>query len=325
MASSMADKKKPAVKSTKAKNEKVRMRKKPQYKSFRIHKKIKPFQKPLPSAFKLFKQSAVTLFSHKRLFIGIALVYALLTLVFVKGFSSNLDLSTLKDSVQTYYGGSSSNVVGIAALFGVLVSTGGVSAGTADAGAYQTIIIILTSLATIWALRQTHASKIVKTKDSFYKGLYPLAPFILVLIVIALQLLPLGVGGWLYNVAITGGIAITALERVLWILIVLLLFTLSLYMISSSIFALFIVALPDMQPVQSLRSARQLVLHRRWNVARKVVFLPIAMIIIAAVCMLPFLIWLPAAAEWVFFVLSAIGWIFAISYIYSLYRELLNE
>jgi hypothetical protein len=96
-------------------------------------------------------------------------------------------------------------------------------------------------------------------------------------------------------------------------------------MLSSSLFALYIVTLPDMTPLTALRSARQLVRYRRWTVLRKIFWLPVALLILAAVIMVPIIIWLTAIAQWVFFLLTMFSLVATHAYMYNLYRELLHE
>ncbi len=45
---------------------------------------------------------------------------------------------------------------------------------------------------------------------------------------------------------------------------------LTLIYVKSSLFALYIVTLPDMTPMKALRSARELARYRRWTVLRKI-------------------------------------------------------
>ena len=60
-------------------------------------------------------------------------------------------------------------------------------------------------------------------------------------------------------------------------------------------FALYIVTLPDMTPMKALRSARELVRYRRWTVLRKVLFLPLMLLVVAAIIMVPIIILADAA------------------------------
>jgi hypothetical protein len=155
--------------------------------------------------------------------------------------------------------------------------------------------------------------------------MYPVVPFVLVLLIVGLQLIPAGIGGWIYSSVILGGLAVSAIEKVLWLSLVLLLIVLSLYMITSSIFALCIVTLPEMTPIRALRSARGLVLHRRWVVARKCVAMLVVLLLLGAVIMTPFLLWWTTVAEAVFVIITSLGVIIPVVYLHSLYIELLNE
>jgi hypothetical protein len=303
-----------------AKNRKLAV---PQYKSFRVSKKIRSPKPVLTGAFRLFWTSLQHLWANWKLFGGIVLVYLLLTVVLVKGFGvSGNNVPQLKDTLQQLFKGTSGQLTTGFTLFGLLLGTTG-SVSSDVAGAYQTILLLVISLVLIWALRQTMAGNTVKVKESFYKGLYPLVPFLLVLLVIGLQFIPLLIGNFLYSTVFSFGLAITSAEKVVWILVFALLALLTLYMVSSSIFGLYIVTLPDVTPMQALRSARELVRHRRWAIARKVLFLPVSLLVIAAVIMVPVIIFITAASEWVFFLLSMAALAIIHSYMYHLYRELL--
>lgn len=301
-----------------------RMVKKPVYKSFKVHPKITPVQPKLPSAYSLFRKTVDLLLANRRLFAGITAVYVLLTLVLVRGFSSGINLASVKETLPEIYGGDIGLIGTTFTLFGTLLSSGN-GATTSEGSVYQSMLLVIVSLATIWGLRQVTSGQKPRVRDTFYKGLYPLVPLVLVLLVIGVQLLPMAIGGWLYSAVVVGGIAGTLVEKIFWVLLVFLLVLLSLYMVSSSLFALYIVALPDMTPMRALRSARQLALHRRWTILRKILFLPFSLLLLSGLIMLPFIVLVPAIAAWVFLILSLFGWIVALTYMYLLYRELLNE
>lgn len=299
--------------------------KKPQYNSFRLHKKIKVHYQPIAKVRSVLRASLAIVKKQPRVFAGIVIVYIVLGLVLVRNFQSLFDLPSIKSTLGEYYDGATGKTVASLALFGVLISSGNTSGATANASVYQTIITLMTALAVVWVVRHHAVAYRLRIRDGFYRGMYPLIPLIGVLMVISLQLIPLAVAGWLYSTVIVGGIAVAAIEVVLWAILILLLATLSLYMVTSSIFALVIVTLPDMTPLRALRSARQLVLHRRWQVVRHVIAFCLLSVCVLGLVMLPFLLWLTAIAEWVFFVLSACLAVWAVVYVYSLYTELLHE
>lgn len=301
---------------------KPRKVKRSQYRSFRLSKSIKhPGQ--LPSVFNLTRLSLGVLRRHWKLFGGITLIYAVLTIILVRGFTGGLNLSELKNTLEQAFGGAASGAASSVGLFAVLVASSG-SSNTDGGSVYQIVLLVVMSLALIWSLRQVTAGHTVRIRDSFYSGMYPLIPFVLVLLVIGLQLIPLLVGSWFYSTVITNAIAITTLERTLWLLLFLALATLSLYMLCSSLFALYITTLPDMTPMKALRSARQLVLHRRLKVLRKIIFLPFFILLLFAIIIIPLIIFATPLAQWAFFILSVTTLTLVHSYLYTLYRELLK-
>lgn len=310
------------AKSTKtSKSNSSRKLKQPEYTSFKLHKTIKHSGPKLPSAWAIFKSSAAHIFAHKKLYGGIALVYLALVIVFVRGFIFTSDIGLAKESIEDLFSGFGGQIASSFTVLSLLLES---SNPTGAAGSlYQSIVLLLISLVMIWALRQTHAGNSISLKDAFYKSTYPLVQFLLVIVVIGIQMLPLLVGSFLYGATISSGIAVTGIEKVLWGLLVFLLTLLSIYMISASVFALYIVTLPDMTPMKALRSARGLVQNRRWTVIRKVLFLPFIILIISAVVLLPVIMVAAPVAEIVFLLLGSALIITAHGYLYSLYRELL--
>lgn len=295
--------------------------KRPNYKSFRIHHRIKHPGGKLPGSFRLLLASIKHVLKHWRLFGSIALLYLVLTLVLVRGFSSLSNLTEIKSAISSLANGQSASFSTGLALFGVLL--GGSGTTSSESGnVYQSLLLIIFSIGIIWALRQTYAGKVPRLKDVFYKGIYSLVPFILIIMVISLQLIPLGFANFLYG-AVFSGIAVSGVEKILWALIIFMLSVLSLYMLSSSVFALYIVTLPGLKPMQALRSARELVVFRRLEIMRKLIFLPIALVFLSAIIMIPLALLLTGLAEWIFLALSMVGLIIVHSYLYALYRDLL--
>ncbi|MDB5185796.1 MAG: hypothetical protein JWL85_319 [Candidatus Saccharibacteria bacterium] len=295
----------------------------PEYKTFRLQKRIKTTKAKLPGAFTLFKRSIRHLWQHKKLFGGIVLFYLLLTVLLVKGFSQGMDVRQAKETVVGLLGGGQAELSASFTVFSYLVGGANATSSDASSSVYQSILIIVTSLALIWALRQTYAGIKVRVKDAFYKGMYPLVPFSLVLLVIGLQMIPMVFGGFLYTTVFGNGLAVTGIEQLLWGTLILMLVLLSVYMVCSSIFALYVVTLPDLTPMKALRTTRELVRYRRWSIVRKVLFLPAALLILGALIMVPVIFFVPVIAEWLFFAISMFAVVITHGYMYSLYRELI--
>lgn len=308
---------------TKITSERPRKLKTGKYKSFKLQKRIKNPRPKLPSAWKLFKQTTALLRGNWQLFFGISLIYGVLLFVFVRSVGGGVDVAGLKSTLSDLSGGGN-NLNNSFALFGILLS-GSATNNNEVIALYQTIITIVTSLALLWSIRQATAGgdKKITAKMAFYKGMYPLIPVLLVLLVIGLELLPISFASSIYSATVGAGLAVTAIEKIFWTVFCLLLGLFSLYLIASSIFALYIAALPNMEPMKALRSARHLVLHRRFEVMRKIIYLPIILLLIAGFILIPIIAVVPGLADAIFFLMSIIVLPLILGYMYNLYRAML--
>jgi len=292
----------------------------PAYKTFRLHRIKHPVR--LPSAWRLLGQTLSLIRHNWRIFLGIALMYGVLNMVLVRGFSGGTDVGSLKQQIASSLGGDVGQFFTSFSVFVQLLGSSG-NDSSPTAGAYQFFLLLIVSLATIWAARQVLADHKVRIRDAFYKGMYPLVPFILVFVTVLLQTLPLLIGGVVYTIVINFGIATTAAEQLLWGLLAIVLAFITVYMLCSSLFALYIVTLPDMTPWRALKSARQVVRYRRGQIFRKLIFLPIVLLIVAAAVMLPLIWFAPIVAQWVFFAVSMVALVIVNVYMYTLYKALL--
>ncbi len=300
----------------------IRLRKLSKRRGKKVEKKTIQGEK-LPSAWTVFVRSIQHLYRHKKLFLGISLVYGLLYIMFVKGVSSSFELSNLRETLGDTFGTDIGGIGTGIALYSLLLGSAG-STDSSVGGAYQTVILAVVSLAIIYALRLTYAKEsTLKVKDAFYKGMYPLVPFIIVSLIVILQLLPALIVGSLYATVQSNGIVIGALQQGIAFIIFIAGLYWSAYMLSSSLLAFYIVTLADAKPRAALKSARELVRFRRMAIVRKVLFLPIILLLFSAVVLIPLIIILPVAAEILFIIFTILVLSVIHSYLYSLYRSLL--
>lgn len=293
----------------------------------RTPKAERPNHTKLPNVFRITRKAYDLLAINWKLLLGIVIVYGLLNILLVRGFNGGLDVNQLKTQLSDLSHGGWGNLAAGATIFTLLVSSSNTASASDAAGAYQSFLILITSLALVWSFRQLLANKQAKLRirDGFYQGMYPLVPVLLVLFVIGLQLIPALIGGLLYATVVTNGIAITTPEIIGWFIFFIAMVAISLLLITPSILALYIVSLPNMTPRKALRSARKLVKFRRWTVLRKLLFLPLLIVVLLCVIMLPIILVAAVVAQWVFFILSMLVLPAVHGYIYTLYRELLNE
>lgn len=307
---------------SKAKSPKPRVRSLEKHRSFRLTKKRLKGTKSIPSALAILRQSFKIIRDNKRLFIGIVLIYSLLSFLLVQGLGSTFNIAETKQQLEGFIVGDNSQIGTSLALFAHLVGSFNQQASEV-AGTYQMLLGLVLALASIWTARQLLSGDKPSVRDVFYKSMYPVIPFLLVTLVISIQLIPAAIGSFLFTTVTSQGLAVTGLEQILWFLIFMFLALLSLYMIISSLFALYIVTLPNMTPMKSLRSARELVLHRRLTILGRMVFLLLVLIIIATIIFVPLLMVAVLVVEPLFLIASGFGLVFVNVYMYNLYRALL--
>jgi hypothetical protein len=279
-------------------------------------------RKPVPKARLLFLSSLRQLWSARPVFLGIIGLYGALNLILAQSLQNADNLAAVKQLLDSAVHGLGGKVVSGTSSFVYLLTNTNANA-TAVSGLYQSILFIIFSLAVIWTLRQTAAGHIVKTRDGFYSGMYPLIPFLLVFLLLSVQLLPLVIGVTIYTYGISGQIAISWWEIAAFVVVAALLTWWSLRMITATLFAFYAVTLPDMTPLKAYRSAREMVTGRRLYLWRKIIFLPIALLLVATIVIVPIIFFSPGLAVWAFFVFGVICLPVVHGYLYNLYRSLL--
>lgn len=273
----------------------------------------------VPTSFNILGRVFILLRRHWKILGGITLVYLVLNIILASGLSNVINnFSSVKDSL-----GSGHNFSGAVSGFGSLLS-GSASASSESASLLQSVLIVLESLVVIWALRQLLAGKKLSVKDAYYKSMTPLVPFLLVVLVVIIQLLPVSLGSALVSLVASTLAPGSGLAVVVMGIIITGLAAWSIYMISSSVFGLYIVTLPDMQPRQALRSAKKLVALRRLVIIRRILFLPIFILLVMALIVLPLILFVHFLVAPVFYLLSIAVILFVHAYLYSLYRGLLD-
>lgn len=282
----------------------------------RTPKHERPVRAKLTSAPKLLAKSCLLLLSNWKLFAIILGFYVLLYVVLVGGLSGN-NLSAVKAGlIAGHVNGSALTTQ----LFSTLISSG--NNGNTVPGVYETFLLLFISLVLIWAIRKVIDGKPIRARDAFYNGVYPFVPFLLIMLVIGLQLIPMVFGGAVYNAVASGGVTKGLLQSGIGMIIFFALMALSLYWVASSIIALYISTHPDTTPMQALRAARDLVRFRRIEILRKLLFLPIVIFLSSVIILMPIARYATSIAALVFFGIVTVSLALVHTYMYSLYREL---
>lgn len=279
-------------------------------------------QKKLPSSWKLLKSSVLHVWKYKKLFLGISLIYGVFYVLLVKGITSNFQLDSLRANLEANTGTVVSGVGGGLTLYGLLL--GSANSTTSEvAGAYQMFLFVVGSLVVIRALRLTYAEKVPSVKESFYTSTEQFIPFLIVFFFLLVQLMPALLGTSFYTVIIENGIASNGLQQFGAAVVMVGGILLSLYFLSSTVLALYIVTLGGTPPRAATKTARSIVKYRRKAVVRKMLFLPLFMLLLSGLALVPLIMFVPVAAEVVFLIAGILLLAVAHSYYYALYRSLI--
>src|SRR5680860_170755 len=281
-----------------------------------------------------------TIWTNRKIFISLALVYAVLTVLLV-GIASQDTYTTLKETLNATGGdflSGSWGEIGKASLLSLSAMTGGLSQSLSEAQQiYAAIIILLTWLTSIWLLRNILAGHKVKLRDGLYSAGSPILSTFIVALLLLVQLLPLALALIGYTAAAATGLLSGGVEAMLFWFSAGLLAVLSLYWVTSTFFALVIVTLPGMYPLQAIRTAGDLVIGRRVKILLRLLWLILSIVLTWALIMIPMILldtWLKGiwpAINWVpiipilLLTLGAFTIVWASSYIYLLYRKVVAD
>lgn len=204
-----------------------------------------------------------------------------------------------------------------------MLATTDPSSASSAAGLLQTIIFVVISLAAIYGLRALAAGQRPRLRALFYNGMTPLIPFVGLLFIIGLQLVPLLAGAFIIGQVFGRGLAVTPAESFLWLMLLGLLGTLSLHWLAASLPAAYAVTLPGLGPLTALKKSRPMVSGRRLAITGRALALAMLVALFLTAAVLPAVLWLPVLAPVMMGLLLPLAVLFAHAYLFNLYSQLL--
>lgn len=294
----------------------------------------------LPGYFSFTNYVHQTLWTNRKTFILLALVYAIVTAIMV-GIVSQTSYSTLTDTLRTTSGDlfvGSWGEISKAGLLLLTAMTGGMSQNLTDVQqVYAGMIMLLTWLTSVWLLRNILAGRKVKVRDGLYNSGSPILSTFLVALLFVVQLLPLALALIAYSAAATSGLLLGGVEAMLFWIAAGLLCLLSLYWITGTIFAMIVVTLPGMYPYQAIKAAGDLVVGRRLRILLRFLWMVFIAVLAWVIILIPVILldgwiksvwpavnWLPIVPV-VLLALSSMTIIWVSSYVYLLYRKVVAD
>jgi len=294
----------------------------------------------LPGYFAFTKQVRQILLKNRKTFGLLALAYMVLTALMV-GISSQDMYGELIDTFNSTSNGAFVGFwgeLGKAGLLFVSSATGGLTASlTEGQQIFAGVIILMTWLASVWMLRNLLAGHKLKLRDGLYNSGAPILPTFLVALILIVQLIPAALAIIGYGAASSTGLLNGGVEAMLFWIVAGLLMMVSLYFITSTVFALVIVTLPGMYPFAAIKTAGDMMVGRRIRILLRLVWMIVGVVLTWALVVIPLIIfdgwiksvwpvinWLPIIPVAIL-ILSSVSVIWMSSYIYLLYRRVIED
>lgn len=304
------------------------------HRSFRLtHRRDYKRNLALPGYWSFTNQVRTLLMQHKWLFLKFTVLYSVAAgLIF--GLMSQENYQAFRSLSESVFDGQLSDLSLNLAVFASILGGAFSPELTDTQQIYGGLLLLLAWLTLVWLLRQVMAGhKNIRLRDGLYFSGSPLLSTALLFMVVLVQLLPLVIALVAYAVATSGVsvLSIPAFATLFWFVEALLVI-LSLYWLSSSFVALIVVTLPGMYPLKALKIAGDLVAGRRLRILYRLAWLFLSVFFIWLVILLPVI--LVANIEslapvpiipFAVLLLGSFSIIWSSSYIYMLYRKLVDD
>lgn len=323
-----------------------------------IHKKVSDFLKrrehrsfrltrrrdyvvhtPLPGYVRFTLSVHRTIWTNKRVFLPLGVLYVLLNILLVGVFSQDMYnvLSTELSSVSSEYSvGGLGTVQGAWAMLSTIMTGGLSESQTGTQQTFSVLLGLLLWLSTVWALRNILSGSTIRARDALYNAGSPVVSTFMLVLIGFLQIIPCTLVLLAYLAASSSGLLELPISIALSWLTIGLSALLTLYWLGSTLMALVIVTLPGMYPWASIRAASDLVLGRRLIIMYRVIWMLVCIAIVWVAVMIAGIVltnWLTGMWGWLasvpvipvaIVIMNTLTMIYGATYVYMLYRGIVD-
>lgn len=207
----------------------------------------------------------------------------------------------------------------------------------AEQGVMLALLVLMTWLTAVWLLREILLGLKPKLRDGLYNATAPLISTSVVLLILLIQLSPVGIMALAYSALVSVHILTEGFGMMLFGLLAASVLTLVLYWVTSTIIALVVVALPGMYPMRAIQAASDLVVGRRLRIMLRIVWAFVYSSVIWCVVMVSLVLLergLSSKLKWLESVpivpfagafMMALLFVWLAAYIYLLYRKVVAD
>lgn len=194
-------------------------------------------------------------------------------------------------------------------------------------GFFVSVLYVMMVLSVIWLLRQRLAGRKVVVRDALYNAGTPIVSMYVLLVIGALQLLPFGILLFVYNIATTSGLLDGGIERAMVDIALGLSGVLTLYFLTTTVFALVMATIPGTYPLVAYRTSKKIILGQRTRLVMRIVWMVVVMVLGWMLVMVPLLAFVKQQQVIALLaqILTGTGFLFGTTYCYLLYRRMIDE
>lgn len=239
------------------------------------------------AAFKMF-------FKFWKIFLPLLLIFVGLYIFLIGAMSENT-LADVKANVEQTNKDVADGKIGTVGKAGLtllgIISTGGLTTMNDAQVVIAVLLFTIIWLVTIYLARHLLAGhQEIKMRDGFYSALSPLVSTLVVGLIIFLEAIPIMLTIIVFQVALTTEFLSTPFYALLFFMFAALMITLSLYLLSSSFFAIIVVSAPGLYPLTAVRMAKNLIMGRRLRFLTRVFYLVIIVALLYLLLLMPAII-----------------------------------
>ena len=239
------------------------------------------------AAFKMF-------FKFWKIFLPLLLIFVGLYIFLIGAMSENT-LADVRANVEQTNKDVADGKIGTVGKAGLtllgIISTGGLTTMNDAQVVIAVLLFTIIWLVTIYLARHLLAGhQEIKMRDGFYSALSPLVSTLVVGLIIFLEAVPIMLTIIVFQVALTTEFLSTPFYALLFFMFAALMITLSLYLLSSSFFAIIVVSAPGLYPLTAVRMAKNLIMGRRLRFLIRVFYLVIIVALLYLLLLMPAII-----------------------------------
>ena len=233
-------------------------------------------------------------FKFWKIFLPLLLIFVGLYIFLIGAMSENT-LADVRANVEQTNKDVADGKIGTVGKAGLtllgIISTGGLTTMNDAQVVIAVLLFTIIWLVTIYLARHLLAGhQEIKMRDGFYSALSPLVSTLVVGLIIFLEAVPIMLTIIVFQVALTTEFLSTPFYALLFFMFAALMITLSLYLLSSSFFAIIVVSAPGLYPLTAVRMAKNLIMGRRLRFLIRVFYVVIIVALLYLLLLMPAII-----------------------------------